>query len=115
MISFACKDILLEDLIKCSFDLTKTDYSVFMFLIENPGEFPVGDLGKIMKLERSTVQKAIKTLVARNLVARRQVNLGGGGYQFYYSVKDKEKIKKRINIIIDGWHSKVKDAIKKWG
>jgi|FLOH01.1.fsa_nt_gi predicted transcriptional regulator len=112
MISFACKSIEIKDLIKCSFDLNKTDYTLFEFLITHKGEFAVGDINNILKLERSTIQKAIKTLLARDLVIRRQVNFGQGGYQFYYSIKDKEAVKERIIAIIDGWQKKAKDAIK---
>ncbi|MBC8494856.1 hypothetical protein H8D36_01750 [archaeon] len=114
MISFACKNISLKDLVTCSFELNKTDYSVFMFLMEHDGEFGVGDIAGIDGLERSTVQKAMKNLVSKNLVSRRQVNFSGGGYQFYYSILDKSKIKDRINTLIDGWHEKAREQIQKW-
>ena len=33
MISFACKDIDKEELIRCSFELNKTEYKLLMFLM----------------------------------------------------------------------------------
>jgi hypothetical protein len=75
MISFACRVIEMSDLIKCSFDLNKTDYMVFVFPIKNTGELSIEELSKKLGLERS-------------------------GYRFRYSIKDKE----RILSIIDGWH-----------
>lgn len=114
MISFACKDIELSELIRCSFDLNKTDYTVLDFLIKNEKEFSVNEISKALKLERSSVQKAIKNLVEKNLVQRWQVNLTKGGYSFIYSIKNKEQIKEDIITIIDGWHKKVKEEIKKF-
>ncbi|MFH1770210.1 MAG: MarR family transcriptional regulator [archaeon] len=114
MISFACKDIKLSELIRCSFNLNKTDYTVFDFLIKNDKEFSVGDIAKKLKLERSSVQKAIKNLVARNLVQRWQINLLKGGYSFLYSIKDKKHIKDDIIAIIDSWQYKVKEEVGKW-
>lgn len=114
MISFACKEIEIKDLIKCSFDLSKTDYVIFEFLIRSEGDFSVRQLAEKLDFERSSVQKSIKDLTKRNLVIRRQLNLDQGGYKFYYSINNKDDIKKRIENIIDGWHKKVKDAISSW-
>jgi len=115
MISFACKEIELKDLIKCSFDLNKTDYVVFDFMMKEEKEFSINEVAEILKFERSSVQKAIQTLVSRDLIFRRQINLEQGGYKFVYSINDKENIKKRIEQIINGWHKKVKEAISSWG
>ncbi|MFC2136104.1 helix-turn-helix domain-containing protein [Bacteroidota bacterium] len=114
MISFACKDIDIKDLIKCSFDLNKTDYTLFIFLMQNEKQYSIEELSNKLKLERSSVQKAIKNLVFRKLVERKQINLDKGGYQFYYNINKKEEIKTRIEEIIDGWHRKVKEEISKW-
>lgn len=114
MISFACKDIELMEIVRCSFDLNKTDYTVFNFLMGINNELAISEIASKLKLERSGVQKSIKTLLNQDLVMRRQLNLDHGGYKFRYSIKDKELVKKRMMVIIDGWHSKVKDAIKHW-
>jgi len=114
MISFACKEIHIKDLLMCSFELKKTDYTVFMFLMKNEGEFTVEQIAKKLKLERSGVQKAIRNLVSKELIFRGQINLETGGYKFCYSIKDRVEIKSRISSIIDGWHAKVKYEIKNW-
>lgn len=115
MISFACKQITLPELIKCSFDLNKTDYSVFEFLMSHDKEYFINDLAKELNMERSSVQKAIKNLAERDLVLRKQVNLDGGGYKFFYIINNKQLIKHRMEEIVDTWHYKVKEAIKKLG
>ncbi|MBU1854349.1 MAG: MarR family transcriptional regulator [Nanoarchaeota archaeon] len=114
MISFACKEIQLKDIIKCSFDLKKTDYIIFNFLMNSDSELSITDIAKKLKLERSGVQKAIQNLVVRELVLRRQVNLDNGGYQFFYSIKNKDEIKSRVEKIIDSWQRKAKEAVKDW-
>ncbi len=112
MISFACKQITLPELIKCSFDLNKTDYKVFEFLLDNGKEFYINDLAAALDMDRSSVQKAIKNLVERDLVLRKQVNMEGGGYKFFYSINNKQLIKHRMEEIVDTWHNRVKEAIK---
>ena len=60
MISFACKDIHIKDLIKCSFNLNKTDYTLFTFFMKKDSKFTIDLLSKSLDLERSSVQKSIK-------------------------------------------------------
>lgn len=40
MVTFACKRIRKEELIKCSFDLNKTEYNVLMFLLGGEKNIP---------------------------------------------------------------------------
>jgi predicted transcriptional regulator len=113
MISFACKDIEFKDLLRCSFELNKTEYNVFMFLLKTDKEFTATDLAKIMQLDRTTVQKAIKRLTEKNLVFRKQQNLEKGGYTFHYSIKDRAEIKQRMLNIVENWHNEIVKEIKK--
>lgn len=115
MISFACMKIEWDDLIRCSFELNKTACKVLMFMVRDGKEHSISKIAKMLRLERSSVQKAIKTLVERKLILRRQMNLDKGGYKFFYIVKDIEKIKEEMVIIIDNWQQNVKEKIKTWG
>lgn len=114
MITFACKNIRLEDLVRCSFDLNKTEYAVLLFLLEQENSLPVVDIAKKMGFERTTVQKAIKKLVQKKLVKRLQQNFEQGGYQFIYHVCHKKKIKSDMKEIVHRWHSAVIAEIDKW-
>ncbi len=114
MISFACQDIEFKDLLRCSFELNKTEYNVFMFLLKTDKWFITSKLGSIMNLDRTTVQKAIKRLSEKNLVTRHQENLHKGGYMFHYKIKNKEEIKQKMQNIVDNWYEEVKKEIKKW-
>lgn len=114
MISFACKKLDLKDLIMCSFDMNKTDYRLFMFLIEKDDFMTTNEIGAAMNLDRSSIQKSIKRLVEKDVVMRSQENLEGGGYLFTYRVKDKELIMKQILDMINAWSRLVKAEIDKW-
>jgi predicted transcriptional regulator len=114
MLSFACKDIKFSELIRCSFELNKTEYNVFIFLFHNDSEFGTSDIAKQMGLERTTVQKSIKNLVEKSLVFRSQQNLEKGGYIFAYSIKDKLGVKERMLKIVENWYTNVTAEIKKW-
>jgi len=114
MISFACQDIEFKDLLRCSFELNKTEYNVFMFLLKTEKRYTATKLGKIMELDRTTVQKAIKKLAEKDLVERHQENLNKGGYMFHYKIKNKADIKQRMQKIVEKWHDEVKKEIKNW-
>jgi predicted transcriptional regulator len=112
---FACKPIELGDIVKCSFDLNKTEFSIFIFFMDSDGSaFSVKDVADNLSFDRSTVQKAIKSLIDRDIIRRSQSNLGSGGYLFTYSINSKEVIKKKILENIDLWHNSIKKLISNW-
>ncbi len=112
MITFACRKIKIEEVIRCALALNRTEYQVLMFLFDKKEGFRVIEIAKNLGVDRTTVQKAIKSLLEKNLVKRSQKNLVRGGYIFLYSVKDKEEIKKRIIDIIEKWHNTAVEKIK---
>ncbi len=114
-LSFACKIIDIEDIIRCSFDLNKTEYLVLIFLLRHKSEYSTSDIASKLNKDRTTVQKAIKSLIEKDLIFRRQINLSSGGYVYYYSIKDKEKLKKRVLTLIDNWADSAKRTIINWG
>ena len=114
MISFACKKIDLKDLITCSFEMNKTDFNLFTFLMKNDGFMTTHDIADGVGLDRTSVQKSIKRLVEKGIVERHQENLGSGGYTFVYRVKDKDMIKKQMLDRINTWSKMVKSEIDNW-
>ncbi len=118
MLSFACKSVRFDDLLKCSFDLNKTDYEIFLFLLDRKyiqkSGMTVNEIAKHLKKERTVIQKSIKRLFEKNLIRRFQLNLEHGGYRFYYSVIDKKDVKNKMLKIINSWSSNVEAAITRW-
>ncbi len=112
MITFACKKIRLDEIIRCSFNLNKTEYNMLMFLLRMEKEFDIHTLSKKRGLERTTLQKALKTLLDKKLAKRRQVNIKTGGYFFLYKVENKDLIKKRVLEIIKQWEKSAEEEIQ---
>jgi predicted transcriptional regulator len=111
---FACKKIDLYEIMKCSFALTKTEHNILLFLIKTKQHLSTKEIAKQLSLERSTVQKAIKKLTEKNLIKRKQQNLGDGGYRFCYSSIKKSDIKKKMLKSVSDWHNSVNQMINKW-
>ena len=96
MIDFACRRISEEELVRCGFGLNKTEFNIFYFLIKHNKRFSVEEIAEKLKLTRSTVQKSIKSLLEKNIIARFQTNLEKGGYKFFYQIKNKDLTKKQL-------------------
>ena len=114
MINFACKDIDFSEVVRCSFNLNKTEYKLFIEMVKHDEKRSIVDIARLTKFERSTVQKAIKKLVQQRLVSRTQVNLSKGGYVFLYKTKDKARIKERIENCISSWSERAVGEVRKW-
>jgi len=112
MIDFACKTIRLDELIRCSFDLNKTEYRIFHFLVKHKSQaYSIKEIAKKLNLDRTSIQKGMKKLIERNLVVRRQTNLKNGGFIYYYLLKDKAQIKNEIKKLLDNWTNNAKKVI----
>jgi predicted transcriptional regulator len=114
MISFACKNVQLQDIVMCSFELNKTEYALLLFMLKNEDQLTIQEIATKTSFERSTVQKAIAKLLSKELVERRQFNLSSGGYHFVYEIADKDVIKERISKIVEGWYKNVIAAVNEW-
>ncbi len=104
MITFACKNIRKEDLIRCSFDLSKAECRIFLFLMKNKGEMSASEIGRKMDKDRTTIQKYLSNLMKKSIVSRRQKNLKNGGYVFVYKIIDRKKIVKMMREIMGMWY-----------
>lgn len=115
MIDFACKQFDLNDVIKCSLNLTKAEYKLLTHLMKNDDiEHTAEDLAKALNLDITTIQRSVKNLHSKNVVLRTQTNLDGGGYVFNYKIKNKELLKNMIKEVIAKWFNKVNDSLEKW-
>ncbi len=114
MIDFACKKFDIEEVIKCSLGLSKSEFRLLKFFIEKGKQFTTDELAKALKLDKSTIQRSVKKLHEKNLVTRGQINQTIGGYLFTYRIKDKDKIRKIILDTVEGWVEVFRENIAKW-
>ena len=113
MVTFSCKKITEEELMRCSFNLNKTEYNVLIFLLKKDKTYTASQISEGMELDRTTVQKAIKNLIEKGLAKRAQKNLSRGGYIFLYQPNNKNRIKSKMKEITYDWYKNVEEAIDK--
>ena len=114
MIDFACKTFDLEEVIKCSLGLSKSEFRLLKFFLERNRRFTTGELSTNLGLDKSTIQRGVKKLHEKNLVTRSQINQSNGGYLFLYMIKDKDKIRKVILDTVNGWVEVFHEKLSKW-
>ena len=115
MIDFACKKFDLKEVIRCSLNLTKTEFKIIEYLIENSNkEFTAREIAQTFKIGLSTSQKAINEINKKELIKRSQKNLRKGGYIFVYSIKRKKVLKQKILDIIYNWIKQVEAKMERW-
>jgi predicted transcriptional regulator len=112
MVTFSCKKISQEELIRCSFELNKTEYHLFVFLFKKEDFYTIAKISKLMNLDRTTIQKSIKNLLDKKLVKRIQKNISKGGYIFLYKINNKKEIKIKMKKIILNWSKGIEKAIE---
>jgi len=113
-VQFACKQIDLEEVVKCSLGLTRAEYKVFKQYMRLKTEITLAELSKKTHLDRTTVQKASLKLVEKGLLSRFQHNRQRGGYEFLYKIKDKEQIRIKARNIVRTWWETVDEGLNLW-
>jgi predicted transcriptional regulator len=101
-----CGKVDIEDVIACSLSLKKSEYKIFEVLLRSKENLTIQQISDKLKLDRTTIQKILKTLSSKGLIHRLQQNLENGGYIFNYTVKDKHSIKKHIKESLKQWYEK---------
>jgi predicted transcriptional regulator len=95
-LDMTCIDLSVEDLLGCSFGLSRREVGVLLRLLEAESWKPVSGLCRAVARDRSVVQRALHKLAGKGLVEREQHNLEGGGYEYLYRARDKVAVKRAI-------------------
>ncbi len=113
MIDFACKKLDLNQVIRCSLGITKTEQELLNLLLGKDW-VTAGEVEKSLSISLATAQRSLKNLHEKELIERRQQNLDKGGYLFFYKAKDKEFIKSQLRSILKSWMDNVDDSLNAW-
>ena len=114
-IDFACKRFEIEDVVKCSLALSKSDFIILKFLMKDfERDFSTEELSSKLGFEKSTVQRAVKKLHGEGLLFRSQKNQSKGGYLFFYRIKNKIELRNKILRIVESWYKRFEEELKKW-
>jgi predicted transcriptional regulator len=112
---FACKNFDIEEIIRCGLNLTKADFTILQFLMQNSkNKLDTNIISSKLSLELSTVQRSLKKMYQEKIVKRSQINIKSGGYSFVYCICDKKEIKDKIKGIINNWTEKFNLEINNW-
>jgi len=55
MLDFGCKKLNIEDIIRCSFALSKSDYKILLFFLKNKDFVSTTEVKEKLKMDLSTV------------------------------------------------------------
>jgi len=113
-LDFMCRVVSMEDILKCSFALTQTEIKVLKYLLNSGEKLKIQAIQQSLKKDRSTVQRAVKSLTEKELIMRHQINLNKGGYYFVYSGVSKDLIRERIYDNFSRFKDSVGMAIERW-
>lgn len=91
-----CIDLSVEDLLGCSFGLSKREVAILLRMLEAGGWMPVSRIAAQTRRDRSVVQRALAALAQKGIVERSQRNRAGGGYEYLYRAKGKKALKRTI-------------------
>jgi predicted transcriptional regulator len=111
---FACKQIDIDEVVKCSLGLTRAEYRVFKRYMALKNEVTLSALSKKTGLDRTTVQKASLKLVEKGLLFRSQRNRPRGGYEFLYSIAGRSEIRSKVRDIVRSWWESVDGSLQYW-
>ncbi|MEW6722944.1 MAG: helix-turn-helix domain-containing protein [Candidatus Micrarchaeota archaeon] len=109
-----CIDISIEDLLGCSFGLSRREVSILLRMLDAGGWMPVSTLAARSRRDRSVVQRGLASLMERGLVMRDHRNRARGGYEFIYRAADKGKIRKAVLEKSARFSSMVEGRVRDW-
>ena len=112
---FACKELKVEDVIKCALNLIKADLKVMKYFLNETERWVDTDtLSKVLNLDISTIQRSVKKLHEKEILQRSQQNLDGGGYVFRYKINSRAKIKNIMMTVVNSWADRLGQELEKW-
>ena len=112
-LNFACKRVTIEQLLKCTFNLTTTEVNMLK-VMDCQKEFSIKELEKKVNKDRSTIQRAVKSLADKDLIIRKQYNLETGGYVFVYRCVKKTFLKEKMKKVLEDFYKNLEGAIDKF-
>jgi predicted transcriptional regulator len=95
-LDMTCIDISVEDLLECSFGLSRREVAILLRLLDTGDWLPVSAIAARSRRDRSVVQRGLSSLITRGLIMRDQRNRARGGYEFIYRAADKGRMKKAV-------------------
>lgn len=114
MVDLSCMDLSVEDLLQCSFGLSRLELSVLVALLGKEKWTNTGSLSAGLGKDRSVVQRGLTSLLKKGLAEREQSNKERGGYEYVYRARNKAEIKRRILSNTNAFCAMVRETVRGW-
>ena len=92
----------IKCVLKCALDISCLEMDVYLLLLKNPGS-DVETLAELLGKDESTIYKALRNLMEKNLVKRDYRILRGGGYKYLYYPVQFEEFKRIAKKALEEW------------
>ncbi|WP_331236586.1 helix-turn-helix domain-containing protein [Natronorarus salvus] len=99
---------------ECVFGIQRHECRAYLVLHGVPGS-TVAELAEDLERDRSTVNRALSTLVEKGLVERQRRLLDSGGYVYQYSAVSLPEAKARMHEAVGEWAETVHGKIDEFG
>jgi len=111
-----------EKLFKCILGLNKTESKVFGYILKNQNA-STSEIASKLKMERSSVQRALQSLSKLLLIKREPFSMKDygilekkndskkQGYLYVYNSKDMDSIKAQFKKLLDKWYNSMVNYI----
>lgn len=105
-----------EQLFMCLLGLNETESKVLCYLLKNK-DVKTSDIARTLKMDRSTIQKALQVLSMLKLIERRSMSMKEyteakdtidtkrQGYLYVYNAKNMDSIKFQFKELLDTWYN----------
>ncbi|CAB3288274.1 Transcriptional regulator, TrmB [Methanocaldococcus lauensis] len=102
----------VEDLMRCILGLQEIEIRIYFELLDMK-EATVMEIAERVDRDRTTVQKALRSLMNCGLVEREKITEKSGFKYVYRPVVFKE-VKEKMEKLLDEWYLSVKEWLKKY-
>jgi len=99
---------------ECVFGIQHHECRAYLVLHDVPGS-TVAELADDLERDRSTVNRALSTLLEKGLIERQRRLLDSGGYVYQYSAVALPDAKARMHEAVDEWAGTVHGKIDEFG
>jgi predicted transcriptional regulator len=114
MVDLSCVDLSIDDMLQCSFGLSRLELSVLLALLGKKTWASTSALALELGKDRSVVQRGISSLMGKGLAEREQSNKERGGYEYVYRAKGKDEIKGQILANSRAFCAMVRETVQGW-
>jgi predicted transcriptional regulator len=99
-----------EEVLRCVFGIQDHEARLYMELLDAP-DSTVAELAEAVDRDRSNVNRALSTLLEKDLVSRRRRLLDSGGHVYQYRATPPDEAREMMHETLDEWAAYVHERI----